>query len=102
MIARLWHGAVPETRAEAYYQHLVQTGLADYRGTPGNRGVTVLRNVRKGVAHFQVLTFWDSYEAIRAFAGPAYEQARYYPEDAAFLLEMEPYVTHYEVLPVPE
>ncbi|MDF7814747.1 antibiotic biosynthesis monooxygenase [Hymenobacter sp. YC55] len=101
MIARLWHGAVPELQAEAYYQYLLRTGLADYQHTPGNRGVTVLRRVQDGIAHFQLLTFWESYEAIQAFAGPAYEQARYYPEDTAYLLEMEPYVTHYEVLPIP-
>jgi heme-degrading monooxygenase HmoA len=102
MIARLWHGAVPEIQADAYYQYLLCTGLADYRRTPGNQGVTVLRRVQDGVAHFQLLTFWESYEAIQAFAGPAPEQARYYPEDAAFLLELEPHVTHYEVLPAPK
>jgi len=101
MIARLWHGAVPEAKADAYYEYLLRTGLTDYRATPGNQGVTVLRRVQDGVAHFQLLTFWESYAAIQAFAGPNYEQARYYPEDAAFLLEMEPYVTHYEVLPLP-
>jgi heme-degrading monooxygenase HmoA len=99
MIARVWHGAVPEPQAEAYYEYLLQTGLADYQRTPGNQGVTVLRRVQEGVAHFQLLTFWESYAAIEAFAGPDYERARYYPEDAAFLLELEPYVTHYEVLP---
>jgi hypothetical protein len=44
------------------------------------------------------LTLWDSYDAIRAFAGQGVERARYYPEDEAYLLELEPTVTHYEVL----
>jgi len=39
--------------------------------------------------------------AIRAFAGDDIERARYYPEDRTFLLEMEPRVTHYEVLGAP-
>lgn len=98
MIARLWHGAVPEARADAYYAYLLRTGLLDYQRTPGNRGVSVLRRVQDGVAHFQLLTFWDSYAAIEAFAGPDYERARYYPEDAGFLLELELNVIHYEVL----
>ena len=34
---------------------------------------------------------------IRAFAGDDPEQARYYPEDTEYLLELEPAVTHYEV-----
>ena len=32
------------------------------------------------------------------FAGAEIEKARYYPEDEAFLLELEPNVAHYEVL----
>ena len=32
------------------------------------------------------------------FAGADYEKAVYYPEDKQFLLELDPHVTHYEVL----
>jgi len=97
LIARLWHGAVPAGKAEDYMLYLERTGLPDYRATPGNRGVYVLRRAEPGVAHFLLLTLWDSREAIRAFAGDDMDRARYYPEDAEFLLEMEPTVTHYEV-----
>jgi heme-degrading monooxygenase HmoA len=48
--------------------------------------------------HFLLLTLWDSLDAIRAFAGPDVERAKYYPEDEGFLIELEPTVTHYEVL----
>ena len=99
MIARTWHGRVPAEQAEAYYAYLRRTGLADYATTPGNRGVHVLRRTEGGVTHFLLLTFWDSLDAIRAFAGADYERARYYPEDDDYLLEREPFVAHYEVLP---
>lgn len=99
MIARIWHGRVPSGRSEAYYAYLLRTGLRDYASTKGNRGVFVLRRTDGDVTHFLLTTFWDSYEAIIAFAGPDYTQARYYPEDDDFLLEREPFVTHYEVLP---
>jgi hypothetical protein len=33
------------------------------------------------------MTFWDGIDSIRAFAGDAVETAKYYPEDADFLLE---------------
>ena len=98
MIARTWHGAVPQGRAEAYYDFLLRTGIPDYKATPGNRGVFVLRRVENGVAHFFLITLWESAEAIRAFAGDDIARARYYPEDPSFLIEMEPTVTHYEVL----
>jgi hypothetical protein len=56
----------------------------------------------KAEAYLLLLTLWDSLDAIRAFAGPDMERAKYYPEDEAFLLELEPTVTHYEVLASPE
>jgi heme-degrading monooxygenase HmoA len=101
MIARLWHGAVAPGRADAYMRYLEKTGLPDYRATPGNRGVYVLRREEGGVAHFLLVSLWESWDAIRAFAGDDLDRARYYPEDAEFLLELEPMVIHYEVAAVP-
>ena len=101
MIARTWHGRVPAEKAEAYHAYLLRTGLADYAATPGNRGVSVLRRTEGAVTHYLLVTLWESLEAIQAFAGPEYERARYYPADDDYLLEREPLVTHYEVLPTP-
>lgn len=101
MIARLWHGVVPAEKADAYLEFLQRTGLPDYRVTPGNRGVFVFRRIEGNLAHFLLTTLWESREAIRAFAGDDIERARYYPEDRTFLLEMEPRVTHYDVLVAP-
>ena len=98
MIARTWHGRVPLAKAAAYEAYLRETGLADYGRVPGNRGVYLLRRDEGDVTHFTTLTFWDSVDAIRAFAGADYERARYYPEDDAYLLEREPLVTHYTVV----
>ncbi len=97
MIARLWHGRTSAAHADAYLEFLQRTGLPDYRATLGNRGAWVLRRLDSGQAHFLTLSFWDSLDAIRAFAGPEADRARYYPEDPAYLLEMEPTVAHYEV-----
>lgn len=98
MIARTWHGRVPAHLADAYHAYLLRTGLGDYASTPGNLGVQVLRRMDDGVAHFLLITFWESLDAIRAFAGPDYERARYYPEDDEYLLDRVPFVTHYDVL----
>lgn len=98
MIARTWHGVVPAEKADAYHEFLLESGVPDYQQTPGNRGVYIFRRIEGDVAHFLLLTLWDSFDAIRAFAGPDVDRARYYPEDKDFLLEFEPTVTHYEVL----
>ncbi len=97
MIARIWHGVTPLEKAEEYVAYLNRTGMPDYRATQGNLGAYLLKRRDGNQVHFLTLTFWDSEESIRKFAGEDIEKARYYPEDAEFLLEMEPQVTHYEV-----
>ncbi len=101
MIARTWHGITPAEKADEYAEFLNRTGVPDYQKTPGNRGVYVLRRLEGDQAHFLLISLWDSYDAIRRFAGEDVEKAFYYPEDPGFLLELEPTVTHYEVLVAP-
>lgn len=101
MIARTWHGVVPKEKSEAYLDYLRKTGIPDYQSTEGNRGVFVLRREEGGNAHYFLLTLWDSVESIRKFAGDDAEKARYYPKDEEYLLELEPNVTHYEVVVQP-
>jgi heme-degrading monooxygenase HmoA len=98
MIARTWHGVTPASKADEYVEYLNKTGVPDLRDTLGNRGVLVLRRIEGEEAHFLLISLWESYEAIRRFAGKDAEIARYYPEDKEFLLELEPRVTHYEVV----
>ena len=100
MIGRIWTGRTRAADADTYYQYLLATGLRDYAATPGNRGVHVLRRIDGDVAEFTLITFWESWDAITAFAGPNPEVAVYYPEDDRFLLSKEPHVTHYDVLSV--
>ncbi len=82
-------------------EFLKESGLKDYRATPGNRGVYVLRRIEGGRADFVLISLWESMEAVRRFAGPDVERAVYYPRDKDFLLEFEPKVAHYEVLAGP-
>jgi heme-degrading monooxygenase HmoA len=89
------------SKADEYFDYLNKTGVPEYRATPGNPGVYVLRRVEGETARFLLLTLWESEEAIKRFAGADTEIAKYYPEDEQFLLELEPTVTHYEVLTKP-
>ena len=102
MIARTWHGVTPLEKADEYYEYLLRTGVQDYKATPGNLGVHVLRRIEGDQAHFVLISYWESLDGIRAFAGNDVEAARYYPEDREYLVELAPRVTHYEVLMSPD
>ena len=98
MIVRMWHGRVPTGKAEAYRAFLNERAIPDYQSVAGNLGVYILERREGDVTHFITMTFWESLEAIRGFAGDDVEAAKYYPEDRDFLLEFEPRVVHYEVV----
>ncbi len=98
MIARFWRGVTHKAKADQYFDYLMRTGIKDYQSTQGNRGVYVLRRFSGDRAEFLLMTLWESFDAIKKFAGPDVERAVYYPEDKDFLLELEPTVMHYEVL----
>ena len=69
MIARIWRGATAADRADDYVEYLDRTGVSEYRATPGNRGVLVLRRTEGDRSEFTLLSLWDSMEAVRAFVG---------------------------------
>ena len=97
MLARIWRGATCADDADEYVKYLEATGLREYRVTPGHRGVLPLRRVVNGSAEFVLLTFWDSENAIRAFAGDDISRAVFYPEDDRFLVDRGVRVEHFDV-----
>ena len=98
MIARIWRGVTLDSNSDEYLDYIMRTGVKDCRATAGNRGVWVLRKVADGRVEFLFISLWESFDAIRKFAGPEIEKAVYYPEDKKFLLEFDPDVAHYEVV----
>lgn len=97
MLARIWRGRTPKSKSAEYLEYVKQTGVKEYRETPGNRAVMILTRDQSDQTEFLVFTLWDSLDSIRAFAGEDVEAAKYYPEDAEFLLHFEPKVEHYHV-----
>jgi heme-degrading monooxygenase HmoA len=97
MVAWVWHGAVPVAKSKAYLELMRKVALDDYRKTSGNRGAFILHRVGADITHFVMLTFWQSSDAIKAFAGENIKAAKYYEFDRDYLIELEPTVLHYEV-----
>jgi heme-degrading monooxygenase HmoA len=97
VIARIWRGAVRECDGDEYADYMRKTGIPGYAGTPGNRGVWMLRRNIDDRTEFVMFTLWDSLDAVRAFAGEDYEAAVFYPDDDRFLVERDLLSTHYLV-----
>jgi heme-degrading monooxygenase HmoA len=97
MITRIWHGATPATKSDQYLTLMRTVAIPDYRSIAGNKGAYALLRIEGHIAHFLMVTFWESEAAIRAFAGDDVNAAKYYDFDKDFLLELEPRSTHYEM-----
>ena len=98
MVVRTWRGATRAADADAYAEYMDETGVQSLAGTPGNEGVQMWRRVEGDRAEFVVVSWWESREAIAAFAGEDIERAVFYPEDERFLVEREETVTHYDIV----
>lgn len=97
MIIRLWHGRTEKERFEEYTQFMKKRAAPDYASVKGNLGCYFLRRLDDDAAHFLLVTLWESLDAVKDFAGPEPEVAKYYPEDDDLLLEKEPSSQLYEV-----
>ena len=99
MICRIWHGWTRRESADAYEQLLrseIIRGIAA-RGLQGYRGLDLLRKDDDGLVAFVTVMWFDSIEAVQAFAGPDY-QAAVVPHSAqALLVRYDREATHYDV-----
>jgi heme-degrading monooxygenase HmoA len=99
MICRIWHGWTSPQNADAY-ETLLRTeifhGIGE-RKIDGSRGIDLLRRDAGNEVELVTVMWFDSLDAVRAFAGEDYEVA-VVPEAARKLLaRFDARSAHYEV-----
>jgi heme-degrading monooxygenase HmoA len=97
MISRHWKGLAKPGRADAYIAHLKTDTFAKLLQIPGFVSATILRRELDAGTEFQIVTVWESFEAIRAFSGPTPERAVVPPAAQSLLDAYDSTVAHYEV-----
>jgi heme-degrading monooxygenase HmoA len=99
MLVRTWRGAVRAEDADTYVDYVRRTGIQAFRDTPGNLGSMMLRRPREdGHVELQVVSFWESMDSVRAFAGARPDRAVFFPEDDRFLVDRDWDVGHFEAV----
>ena len=101
IVARIWRGRVPTSRAGEYAKYLYDNGPVKIRGVAGNLGAEMLRRTDGDVTEFIVISYWPNRESIKAFAGADIEKARFLPRDREFLIDPDEFVRHYDVTSAP-
>jgi hypothetical protein len=99
MICRIWPGWTTQSNADAY-EHLLRSeifrGIAE-RGIPGYHGIELLWRRAHPLVEFVTLMWFDSLEAVRAFAGADYEVAVVPPAARVLLERFDARSAHFEV-----
>jgi heme-degrading monooxygenase HmoA len=94
----MWRGWVATDRAAEYVEYINRTGIAEYRRTPGNLDAQMwTRDLGDGRTEVVTLSWWESLESIKGFAGEDISRAVFYPEDEGYLIDKDSTVTHYTV-----
>jgi hypothetical protein len=97
MIGRIWHGWTSPENAEAYeslLEHEIFVGI-QARQIAGFRGIQLLRRSLDTEVEFVTIMWFDSLEAVRAFAGDDYEVAVVPPKARALLSRFDERSQHY-------
>jgi len=95
VISRVWRGRTSKDRADNYEAFLKETAYPDYGDVEGNRGWVLLRRTDGDAVEFMFVSFWDSMDALKRYAGEDSEQPKYYPEDKVARLELPERAEHY-------
>ena len=100
MIARFWRGWTTPTNADAY-EALLRTTIFPgirQRRIAGFQGIELLRRPAGPEVEFVTIMWFDSLQAVRAFAGMDYEIAVVPSAARAVLHRFDERSAHYEVL----
>lgn len=101
MIARLWHGWTTRENADAYEALLRSEVLPGIHRIPGYHGAYLLRRDADTEAEFVTLTLFESWDAVRAFAGDDLEAAVVPPAARKLLARFDARSVHYDILQTP-
>jgi heme-degrading monooxygenase HmoA len=103
MISRIWRGWTSRENADAY-EALLRTeifgGIAQ-RSIQGYRGIHLLRRDVDDGVEFVTIMWFDSLDAVRAFAGENYEVAVVPPKARQLLSKFDDRSAHYRVIEAP-
>jgi heme-degrading monooxygenase HmoA len=102
MIARVWHGWTSQVNADAYEHHLRMTVLPGIHRVHGYKGAHLFRRQEGEEVEFVAITYFESIEAVRGFAGPEYGAAVISEEAARLLSRYDQRAEHYAVVLQPE
>jgi hypothetical protein len=100
MIGRIWHGWTGPENADKY-EHLLKSEIfpgIEAKKVAGYKGIQLFRRPIAGdEVEFMTVMWFDSWEAVKEFAGEEYEKAYVPPKARELLARFDDRSQHYEI-----
>ena len=99
MVGRIWHGWTKPEKAEKYERLLKEEifpGIAAKK-VAGYKGIQLFRRPLENEIEFITIMWFDSWDAVKQFAGEDYEQAYVPPKAREVLERFDERSQHYEI-----
>lgn len=103
MVARIWHGWTTRENAERYEQLLRKEVLLEIakRAIPGYKGAEIfIREADNDEVEFITLLRFETFDAVKVFAGKEYEQPVIPPECRRLLKRHSERSRHYRAVEI--
>jgi heme-degrading monooxygenase HmoA len=97
MISRNWTGLCKKERANDYIIHLREETFQKLKTIDGFIRASILTRELSEGTEFLIVTEWQSLEAIKQFAGSAYDTAVVPLQAQEMMIRYEEKVRHYEI-----
>lgn len=97
MIARVWRGWTKAEDADTYEHLLRGVVYPGLKNIAGYISGSILRQDHGEETEFVTINLFESLDAVKAFAGEAYDVPVFEPEARRLLSKVEPIARHYDV-----
>ncbi|HEX4221726.1 MAG TPA: antibiotic biosynthesis monooxygenase [Pseudonocardiaceae bacterium] len=95
-IARIWSARTADPSNADAYQDLFPA--AELAAVPGFQGAYLLRREHDSGVEFVTVTLFESFDAVRGFAGDTYEKSHVSPAAREVLDDIDDEVRHFTVV----
>ena len=98
MYIREWKCICPEVSEEGFISYLQETGVKETQVIDGCVGYKILHRTMESEVELTFITYWQSLESMKKYAGQNLYSAVLYPEDKIYHIRPELEVKVYKVI----
>lgn len=98
MLIREWKCTCPAETVSGFIGYLNETGVKDTQSIDGCSGYKILQRTLDSEVEITLITFWETFEQMKAYAGENLYKAVLYPEDDQYKITPDREVRIYEIV----